>query len=295
MVPEFNDFIFGNPVGAKGVVKTEFGYHYVEVLSQKGSSRAYKVAYSGQPIVVSQETDQNASNAANEFTAEARDVKSFDEHYEKFLKGKGISKAIATDIKPTAYDIPGVGQSRTFVRNIYKAKKGEVLTPEKIGDNYIVAVVTEVFKEGTQSPAYARNAVEPSLRNRKKAEQFRKQVGNVTTLEAAATALGNKPIETLDSLRLDARSMGTFGYEPKIIGASFNPANKGKIIPEVFEGVSGVYIVRVDEVTATPVADANVANQQKTRYDQAKGSAVYNIPNALKKAATIKDNRANVY
>ena len=38
MVPEFNDFIFGNPVGTKGIVKTEFGYHYIEILSQKGSS-----------------------------------------------------------------------------------------------------------------------------------------------------------------------------------------------------------------------------------------------------------------
>ena len=36
MVPEFNDFIFGNPVGSKGIVKTEFGYHYIEILSQKG-------------------------------------------------------------------------------------------------------------------------------------------------------------------------------------------------------------------------------------------------------------------
>ena len=57
MVPEFNDFIFGNPVGTKGVVKTEFGYHYIEILSQKGGSPAYKIAYLALPIEASQETD----------------------------------------------------------------------------------------------------------------------------------------------------------------------------------------------------------------------------------------------
>ena len=33
----FNDFIFDHKVGESGVVKTEFGYHYIEILSQKGT------------------------------------------------------------------------------------------------------------------------------------------------------------------------------------------------------------------------------------------------------------------
>ena len=43
MVATFNDFIFLNPVGSKGVVKTEFGYHYIEILSQKGTARLIKL------------------------------------------------------------------------------------------------------------------------------------------------------------------------------------------------------------------------------------------------------------
>lgn len=295
MVPTFNDFIFENPVGSKGVVRTDFGYHYIEVMSQKGGSMGYKIAYVGQPILVSQETDQTASNAANDFAGAARDLKSFDEQFEKKLKPLGLIKGIGAGIKPTAYDIQGLGASRNFVRNIYAAKKGEVLTPEKVGDNYVVAIVTDVFKEGTQSVTTARTAIEPLLRNRKKAEQLRQKIGKVTTLEAAAAALGNKPVEVVDSLRFDARSLGTLGYEPRVLGASFNPDNKGKVIPEVLEGVSGVYVLRVDEVIATPVADADVSAQQKARYDQAKGAAAYSIPESLKKAATIKDNRAKVY
>ena len=75
MVPEFNDFIFGNPVGSKGVVKTQFGYHYVEVLSQKGNSKAYKIAYFSRPIEASPETENNASNLAAQFAGDSRDRK----------------------------------------------------------------------------------------------------------------------------------------------------------------------------------------------------------------------------
>ena len=67
MVPEFNQFIFDNNTGGKGVVKTQFGYHYIEILSQKGNSPAYKVAYLTRPIIASQETDNIANNDANQF------------------------------------------------------------------------------------------------------------------------------------------------------------------------------------------------------------------------------------
>ncbi len=37
MVKAFNEFAFEKSVGTRGVVKTEFGYHLIEVLGQKGS------------------------------------------------------------------------------------------------------------------------------------------------------------------------------------------------------------------------------------------------------------------
>jgi peptidyl-prolyl cis-trans isomerase D len=294
MVAPFNDFIFENPVGFKGIVKTIFGYHYIEILSQKGSSPAYKIAYFPEQIVASPETDNNASNLANQFAADSRDQKSFDVNYEKTLKPKGVNKGIATDIKPEGYQIQGLGMSRQFVRNIYLAKKGDVLQPERIGDDYVVAVVTGIYEEGTQSPAIARLSVEPLLRNKKKAELIKLKIGKVTTLEAAATALG-KSIEMIDSLRMTGKSTSTtLGFEPKVNGATFNPGNKGKLVPEALAGVSGVYVVRVDSITATAIANANVAEQRKTMYQQSKQTAMYNPPvNALRLSATIKDKRAD--
>ena len=140
----------------------------------------------------------------------------------------------------------GLGYSRQFVRNIYDASAGDVLKPERIDDSYVVAVVVEVLKEGTQSVAKARPQVEPLLMNKKKAELIKKKIGNITTLEAASTALNNSPIQTVDSVRMSSRSGATaLSFEPRITGAAFNPANKGKIVMEALEGNSGVYVIRV--------------------------------------------------
>lgn len=298
MVPTFNDFIFGNPVGAKGVVKTEFGYHYIEILSQKGSSAAYKIAYLSQPIEASSETDANASNAATQFAGDSRDQKSFDANAEKLAKEKGINKLVATDITPNAFQVPGIGVSRTFVRSIYDAKLGQVMEPERIGDNYVVAMVTEINKEGTQTANKARIMVEPLLKNHKKAEMIIEKIGAITTLEAAAAALGGKAIEVADSVRLTGSQTTVIANEPKVIGAAFNPANKGKVVPQAIEGTSGVYVVRVDNVTATAVADANVAEQRKTKYQDAKSRGIYltsQVMEVLKSAADIKDNRSKFF
>ena len=293
MVSEFNDFIFGNSTGTKGVVKTDFGYHYIEILSQKGSSPSYKIAYLSQPIEASQETDANASNEAAQFAGSSQTRKEFDENADK-LKSKGINKAFAQEIKPNDFQVTGVGASRAFVRSIYEADLGDVLQPERVGDNYIVAMVTEVNEEGTQSVEKARILVEPVLRNQKKAELIKKKIGNISTLDAAAAALGGKAIENVDSLRMSGSQSNIISAEPKVIGAAFNPANKGKVVPQAIAGRSGVYIVRVNNVTATAVANANVAEQRKSKYQEAKMRGAY-PQQVLVEGAEIKDNRSKIY
>ena len=294
MAPEFNEFQFTKPVGSKGVIKTIFGYHYIEVLSAKGSTMGYKIAYLSKPINASTETDQNARNEASQFAGKSRDEKSFNENYEKELKPRGINKGVAMDIFPASGQLPSLGVSRSLVRKIYEAKRGEVLQPERVGNRYVVAVVTEINEEGTQSASKARAKVEPLLRNRKKAELIKKQLGTISSIEAASTTLG-KPVEVADSLRMMGAFSPVIGFEPKVIGAAFNPNNRGKVVTEAIEGAQGVYVIRVDNVTATALGDANVAEQRTSRYNAMKERFEQlggQIVGSLKEAASITDNRA---
>ncbi len=294
MVPEFNDFIFNNPAGSRGVVKTDFGYHIIEILSQKGRSTGYKIAYLSRPVEASTETDLAASAEATRFAGEVKDAKTFNAAAEKLQKEKGINKAIATDIAPTASMIQGVGASRSFIKSVYEADLGDIVQPQRVGDFYLVGLVTEVNKEGTMTPAKARMLVEPLLINEKKAELIKKKIGNITTLEAAAKVL-NKTIETADSIRFNGQGSPVLGFEPKVIGASFNKANLNKVVPEAISGTQGVYVMRVDNQTAVPVPPLNVEQERTMRYMQAKQQVRFQSLQALRNAAKIKDNRSKFY
>jgi peptidyl-prolyl cis-trans isomerase D len=94
----------------------------------------------------------------------------------------------------------------------------------------------------------------------------------------------------------DSRSPA-LSNEPKVSGAAFNPASNGKAIPEAIEGANGVYVIRVDNISATAIGDANVAEQRKSRYQQMKQMAQYNNTTltALRNNAKITDKRADHY
>ncbi len=254
------------------------------------------MAFLPKEIIASQESINNAINQANMFAADCKDRKSFDANFDKTLKPKGINKASAI-VGPRDAQITGLGFARQFVKDIYAANQGDVLKPERVEMNgyevQVVAVVTEVLKEGTQSVAKARPGVEAVLRNEKKAEMLKAKLGSITTLEAAAAAWGGKTIEVADSLRISGKTNNAaLGYEPKVLGAAFNPANKGKVIPEALAGVNGVYVVKVEDLVTTPIA-GDVAGLRKQLADQRKQSQ--NPVEGLKKAAKIKDYRAEKY
>lgn len=298
---EFGQFIlFDGKPGDKKVLKTQFGWHYIEIMEHKNPQLQYKVAYLAKPVYASPETDQQAHNQANLFAGDSRDINSFNSNFDKNLRPKGISKLVAIDIDAMAYNIQGLqGNARSFVKKIFEADKGDVISPERVGDNYVVAVVTDVTEPGVQSVNSVRPRVEPILRNKKKGEQIKKNIGQVTTLEQVAGKVGQN-IQTIDSLRFSGGP--NLGYEPKILGASFNPANKGKVVNEPIAGTSGVFVLRVDNTTTTPVEAANIEEQQRMLDMQSRQSLMqqmqqgYNpIIEVLKRAATIKDNRSKFF
>ena len=302
MVPAFNDFIFTHQTGETGVVKTAYGYHYIEILLQKGSTTGYKIAYLAKPILASQETENVAENAATVFAGDSRNEKSFNENWEKNLKGKGINKLSANDIRPLDYSIQGLtGSSRKLVKNIFESDKGEVVGPERVGDSYVVALVTDVAKEGLASVNRARPGVEPLLRNKKKAEQLKKNIGQISSLEAVASKV-NQQVQTIDSVRFSGAN-NMLGYEPKILGAAFNAANKGKVAAEAIPGQAGVYVIRVDNTTTVPVPMASIEEQRKAMEGQVRQRFMTQMQygggnpflEPLKKSAEIKDNRSNFF
>lgn len=287
MVIPFNDFVFDKPVGTKGVVKTDYGYHYVEVLAQKGSAPAYKIAYLAKPISASNETVTAASTAAAQFAVSSKDVKKFTANAAK----DNLQVQGANDIKQNDYNVNGIGQSRQLVRWVYEHNTGDVSEPFEIGDRYVVAIVSAVNKAGLASVQEARPTVETIVRNEKKAKQIIETKFKGNTLEAISSSTGAQVLRA-DSLAFSAPFITGIGSEPKIVGAAFNKALVGKASDPI-AGSTGVFAIKVENTGAKP-ASTDAVTLKQGLVQSAKMNA-YRGLDALRRAATIKDNRFKFY
>jgi peptidyl-prolyl cis-trans isomerase D len=281
---EFADYAFYNPTGSRAVVKTDFGYHVMEVLNQRNFGEGYKMAYITKPIVSSQETDNVASSKATQFASNSRDIKSFDANATK----NNLNKILADGIKEIDYSVNGM-PSRSFVKWIWENKVGTVSEPFDFKDKYVVAIITGNYEEGVQRPSVARVMAEPIVRNQKKAELLKKKIGNVTTLEALASANGQQ-VGMVDTLRFGDAFIPNVGPETKVIGAAFNKANQGKV-SDLIEGQTGVFAVKTNAVGALPNLGLDVENQRRNMQAQMKQFSTYGSFEALRKAAKIEDTR----
>ena len=294
MVQAFNDFLFANAPGAKGVVKTEFGYHYIEVLAHKGgTSTGYKIAYLSKPIVPSVETENEARSKAALFTSENRTVEKFNEAAKK----QNLPIQNAAEIKPLAPFIPGLNGSVTdLVRWLYnEGKVGTVSeNPFFIGNTFIVPVVTHSYEEGIKDVNTARPNSEYRIRQQKKTAIIAQKVGNVSTLEEVSKAT-NQPVLRADSTAFNNPTIPG-GNEPKVVGAAFNKAYASKISPAI-TGELGVFFIKTDNVFAVANADGDVKTQQAMLQQQMRMFAQgrRNFLDAYKKRTTIKDYRYKFY
>jgi peptidyl-prolyl cis-trans isomerase D len=290
MVKEFADFCFNGKPGEKKIVKSQFGYHYIEILDQKNFEPAYKVAYLSRKIETSQETDQAASGLASQFAGESRDQKAFEDNIQK----QHLQKLLAPDIQPSEVAIPGLGANRQLVRWVYDAELGNVSEPLTVGDKYVVAMLTEINKAGIMSATKARSQVEPLLRNKKKADQIIKKLGTPATLEAASTA-GGQPVMRADSVLFSSPFIPNAGQEPKVIGTAFNKQWAGKPVSAPIAGNGGVFVIKVDNVSAVANPNADL-QQQRFMQEQQQRSRIYQtLVESLRKLATVEDNRGKFF
>jgi peptidyl-prolyl cis-trans isomerase D len=289
MVKEFQDFAFGHKVGDKGVVKSRFGWHYIQVLNQKNFEPGYKVAYLARKIEASQNTDVAVSGLANQFAGISRDARSFEDNIQK----EHLQRQVASDVAPAAISIPGLGANRQLVRWMYDAELGTVSEPFTVGDKYVVALLTEINKAGTMSAAKARQRVEPILRNRKKAEIISKKLGSPATLDAAA-ATSNQPVMHVDTVHFSTGTIPNAGREPKIVGASFDKAMTGKPASPPIAGNSGVFVIRVEKVGALSNPNGDIQNQ-RFALEQQQRQVAYTVMDQMIRLAKITDNRGKFF
>ena len=263
MVAEFNDYCFTKPAGSKGVVKSQFGYHVIEVESQKGTAPAYKIAFMGKEITPSDVTINKSSNDATRLSAE-KDAKRF----EAYIQKNALRKITGNElIKENDANIGQMKDARQLVRWAFDAKVGEVSEPIVVGNNFVVAILDKIEKEGTQDVQTARPMAEAAVRIEKKTADILKKLGANPTMESAAAAYSKQVLiaGADSSIVFTSAMINNIGQEPKLIGAAFNKDYQTKASAPIV-GKTGIYIIKVNSIGSkaadTPEAAAAWYTQQ---------------------------------
>jgi parvulin-like peptidyl-prolyl isomerase len=286
MVPAFRDFSFEMKKGDMGVVKSNFGYHIIEVLGQKDMKDVVKVATVSKEIEPSETTINNVFSKATTFELDAAK-----KDFAELAKEQEYSLRPVNKIGRLDSNIPGLGNIRSIVSWAFN-EESEVGDVKRfnVPQGYVIAQLTRRNPKGLMSVSDASVLVTPVLRNKKKAEKIITSATGTTLQEIAASQ--NVTVQNASAITMSAPTIPEAGNEPKVVGAAFG--KKAGEETGFIKGNSGVFKVRVLAVNAAPELEnyASYANQLNTGVSQGLNTNVFK---ALKESADIEDNRANFY
>ena len=287
MVKPFSDFEFQNNVGDIGVVKTQFGFHIIEILDQKGSSKAVKVATIAKPVEPSDETIDEVFTNASKF-----EIAIQNEDFQKMADDRKLQVKPINNIKILDENIPGLGSQRPLVRWAFEngTKVGDYKRFSIPGGGYAVVQLTKINEAGLMSPENASASALAEIRKEKKAKLIRDKVTGTTVDEVAKNQ--NRPANSASAVNMKNPTISGAGLEPQVVGVAFG-LKEGET-SGLIDGNRGVYMVTVTKVNdATKLENYQaIANRLSTARVNAAQTKVYN---ALKETADIEDNRARFY
>ena len=285
--PEFKAYSFENPKGSLGVVRTDFGYHVIEILGQGTFQQAYKVATISQAIEPSVETVDEVFKNKSKFEIAVADA-----DFETVAAENNYEVRPVSSIKELDENIPGLGAQRAIVRWAFddSASEGDFKSFNTTAGGFVVVKLTGVNTAGLMSTESGSVTALPEIRKEKKAEIIKDRI-SATTLDEIATAEG-QTIKMALAVNMKNPTLSGAGREPLVIGTAFGLAEGAT--SELISGNSGVYAVQVTKVTAAAALPSYQA--AANRVGKAKENAVNTqLYNALKDAAEIEDNRAVFY
>lgn len=298
MVKEFSEFCATQPVGKIGVVKTDFGFHIIEVLD-RSADKLPLLASVVQPFKASETTISDKETEVtrllykldNKISKESDPLKKIALFDTIVTRAKKFPRPIQIeDNNPKVYGFT-TALAADKILELAFAPNVEVGTltsyPIKDKDKYVIAMVSSIKEKGEPKFEDVKAQMERDLIEEKKAKRLMNQMAKSKSLSRLAKS-GNTTVMTAEVTFGMAQINGA-GYEPEIVGALFSAIkDKKRTLP--LKGKNGVYVIVVNKTTKAPAAaNHNVERDQllSTLKNGVQGQALA----ALKKKADVVDNR----
>ena len=299
MVKEFGAFCATQAIGKIGVVKTDFGFHIIEVLERDATKFPLLVSVS-KTFKASIETIENKeSEITNILYKLDRSISKVEDPIKKsnlfdtiVARSKYFPRSIVIeDNSPKVTGFTTAAASNKILELAYaeEASVGNLTSyPIKDKDKYVIAMISSIKEKGEPKYEHIKVKMEGDLLIEKKAKKLINQMIKYKSMSTLAKAFNTTIMNAEISFSNPQITGG--GYEPEIIGALFASVIKDKKRTVPLKGKTGVYVILVDKTNKAPSA-ANYKIERDQMYTALKGSVQGQALGALRKKADIVDNR----
>lgn len=283
---EFVEALAGAKKGDIVKIASGDAIQLMQVYRADRPSKHVMVASITYPVEASSATRREAHNQAGTFTVNAE--KGSIEAFNEAASTAAVTPRTATLVQGDRM-IRGLEDSREVARWAYGAKEGDVSEIFTVGNDYVIAILTEIDDEEYTNINQVAASIRQQLLRDKKYDYITKQMTGAT-LEEIAEGFGSE-VSDFSDVTYGAYYMAGPGLEPRLIGA-ISTAEKDAVSTPV-KGMSGVYVFQVTEVkdAATQTAEAEQVRAQAVQESM---TAQYALQ-AVQQMAEIEDLRGKYF
>jgi peptidyl-prolyl cis-trans isomerase D len=285
MVPEFRDFTFEGKTGDWGVVKTQFGFHIIEIEGQKNMQPAYRLATFSRKIEASEKTENTVFEKAETFVSNLTESKDI----VQLAKDNNYVVQPIRGLKNLDERVSSLGAQREIVTWAFeKGTKDNDIKRFDIDNGYAVVKLNKKNKKGL-SIGSSQLAIRKLLLDKKKAVQINDRM-TASSLDEIAKEF-NISINSSKAVSLGSPALPGVGKVPELIGG-LTKLNSEQLYKNI-ASKNGVFAIKMtNKVDPTKLENYKSFTSQVAGKLQSKSNKAFD---ALKKFAIIEDNRATFY
>ena len=306
MVPEFENFSFEKRIGSTGVVRTNYGFHIIQVLGRKIGTQK-KIAIVDESIMASSSTQDffydsiavnfymNADSAGLRAAADdyGYEVRSSGDVPLTYFKNNNF-KYLKRTSQNNLYGPVDLNRKLFIAKWAFNSEIGDIMEPDFISHNQIViAQLTEKIEGENDQFKNIKGLMEPAVINKKKADYFitNNDISIGSNLDSIASSLGYA-LQT-NSVKYSDVNIGNNQNmlpEPKVMANIFNLTPN--TISPIIEGKQGIYIVKLNSLNNASLPSENVDEKSKKIENEYRNQVDQGYYSSLLKAYQVVDKRA---
>jgi peptidyl-prolyl cis-trans isomerase D len=270
MVKEFEDAAFSAPVGkVVGPVKSNFGYHLIEVTAKQPGGRQPFEAVKEQirARLTIDRTRQLAESRAKDLATKLATQKPANAAALKALAAQNPGATFGEAKVGTTDPIPGLGASLNATG--FSLKKGEVSPALQVPQGWAIVYVNDIVAPHAPELKEVEDRVRAALTNQKlqqitlqKLEDARKEMAQGKTLDQVAAELGVQAKETQQEFGGQGGMIPGLGFNPELVKTALT-LQAGQVGGPLADAQGGVLFQVTDRKGWDPKQYA--ANRDQTR------------------------------